>query len=239
MTGPTSPASASRLPAPRVGIVSDRRRLCAAAGRPLDDARTLLAAQVEGAAESGVEFFQVREPDLGGGPLLVLVGELVTVARGRVRVVVNDRADVAAAAGADLHLRGGSMPWPRLRPWLPASTWVSRAVHDPDDLAAAAGVDALIAGAVRRTVSKPEDTRWLGVDGLARLAAATAQPVFAIGGMTAADWPTLARAGAAGFAVIGWTLPRRGEDPGAAVVRAMADLRATVAATEESPEITS
>lgn len=224
---------------PRVGIVSDRRRLCAAVGRPFDDARTMLAAQVEGAGESGVEFFQVREPDLGGSALLVLVRELVAVARGRVRVVVNDRADVAAAAGADLHLKTGSMPWPRLRSWLPAHSWVSRAVHNPGDVAAAAGVDALIAGAVRRTVSKPEHTPWLGVDGLARLTAATAQPVFAIGGMTAADWPALAGAGAAGFAGIGWTLPRWGEDPRDAVGRAMAELRAVVAAVEKSPGIPS
>ena len=64
--------------------------------------------------------------------------------------------------------------------------------------------------------------------GLARLAAATVQPVFAIGGVTAADWPAVAATGATGIAAIGWMLPRDGETAGDAVVRAMAELRAVV-----------
>ncbi len=229
----------ARLPRPRVGLVSDRHRLCAAAGYPLSAATALLAAQVEAAGACGVEFFQVREPDLGGAALLALTRELLAVSRGRVRVVVNDRADVAALAGADLHLKGGSLPLARIRSWLPPHTWVSRAVHDPAELPGAAGADALIAGTVRRTVSKPGATRWLGVDGLARLARATAQPVFAIGGVTAADWPALAGAGAAGLAAIGWMLPRPGEDAGTAVARAMSDIEAVMAASGPPHGLTS
>ncbi|HUU33911.1 MAG TPA: thiamine phosphate synthase [Vicinamibacterales bacterium] len=237
--GAASPAPAAGVPRPRVGIVSDRHRLCAAAGRPIEDAPLLLAAQIEAAGESGVEFFQVREADLEAGALLRLVRELVTVARGRVRVVVNDRADIAAAAGADLHLRVASLPLPRLRAWLSTDMWVSRAVHARGDLAAAEGVDALIVGTVRPTVSKPADTRWLGVEGLRRIAAVTPLPVFAIGGLTFADWPALAGAGAAGIAAIGWMLPRSGEDAGMAVARAMADLGALVTRGAVPPGIRS
>ncbi len=222
---------------PRVGLVSDRRRLCAAAGRPVTEAPALLAAQVDAAGECGVEFFQVREPDLDGGPLFHLVRRLQGVARGRVRIVVNDRADVAAACGAALHLKGTSLPLMRLRPWLPSGTWVSQAVHGAGDLTAARGADALIAGTVQPTTSKPAATHWLGFEGVAGIVAATAQPVFAIGGVTGADWPALASAGAAGIAGIGWMLPRPGEDAGAAVARAMADLRA--AGRAASPGITS
>ncbi len=235
----TSASAPARLPLPRVGLVSDRRRLCAAAGQPLSAAPRLLAAQVEAAGACGVEFFQVREPDLEGGALLALVRELVVVSRGRVRVVVNDRADVAAAAGAGLHLKAVSMPLARIRPWLPPGTWVSRAVHDAAELVAATGADALIAGTVRPTGSKPLATSWLGADGVARLAGATAQPLFAIGGVTAADWPDLARAGAAGLVAIGWMLPRHGEDAGTAVARAMADVAAVTAASGTSPGLTS
>ena len=70
-----------RLPAPRIGIVSSRHRLCAASRRPLHEASALLAAQVAAASDSGVEFFQVREPDLDGGALLVLVRALVRASR--------------------------------------------------------------------------------------------------------------------------------------------------------------
>lgn len=215
---------AAARPVPRVGLVSHRHRLCAAAGRPLHDAPALLAAQVDGAGDAGVEFFQVREPDLDGGQLLALVRDLIAVARGRVRIVVNDRADVAVAAGAGLHLKSGSLPTARLRAWLPPGLWLSRAVHDVAEAHAATGVDVVLAGTVLATVSKSADTHWLGFDGLARLTAVARAPVFAIGGVTAADWPALAAAGAAGLAAIGWMLPRAGEDPGHAVRRAMADI---------------
>ncbi|MEP7117510.1 MAG: thiamine phosphate synthase [Acidobacteriota bacterium] len=227
MTTPplAAPAGGKR---PRVGLVSSRHRLCAAAGRPLDDAPALLAAQVEAARDCGVEFFQVREPDLAAARLVRLVRDLAAVAGRELRIAVNDRADLAAAARADLHLKSGSMRVSRLRPWLSASTWVSRAVHDVAEAESAGDVAVLIAGTVQDTASKAAGTPRLGFDGLARITAATTRPVFAIGGLTAADWPQIAAAGAVGIAAIGWMLPRPGEDPAAAVARAMADVRAVV-----------
>ena len=213
---------------PRVGIVSSRHRLCEALLRRLDEAAPLLADQVEAAATSGVEFYQVREPDLDGAALLALVRALVAVSRGRVRIVVNDRADVAAAAGVGLHLKASSLPVDRLRAWLPVSAWVSRAVHDAAEARNAGAVDALVAGTVHETSSKAAGTPSLGMSGLARIVAASARPVFAIGGMTAADWPAVAAAGAAGISAIGWVLPRTGEGAGNAVERAMGELRAVV-----------
>lgn len=219
-----APGHPAGVPRPRIGLVSHRHRLCAAAGRPLRDAADLLAAQVAGAAMCGVEFFQVREPDLDGGALLALVTRLRAVADGRVRLVVNDRADVAACSSAGLHLKRASMALARVRAWLPPGTWVSCAVHDESEVHAAAGADALIAGTVQPTVSKPDAAQWLGLEGLARLTASTPAPVFAIGGLTGRDWPALAAAGAAGIAAIGWVLPRPGEDPSEAVVRAVLSL---------------
>ncbi len=209
-------------------MVSSRRRLCETVGRPIGDAPALLREQVLAAAESGVEFFQVREPDLTVTALLQLSRLLAEASRGRVRIVINDRADVAAACGASLHLKVSSMPVSQLRPWLPAGTWISAAVHEFEDLAHAEGADALIVGTVKDTPSKALGTPRLGFDGLARLAVAAGAPVFAIGGMTAADWPAVAATGAAGLASIGWMLPRGDETPGRAVVRAMSDLRAVV-----------
>ena len=216
------------LAPPRVGIVSSRHRLCAALQRPLDEASAWLSEQVEAAAVSGVEFFQVREADLGGAALLTLVRALTAVSRGRVRVVVNDRADVAAAAGAGLHLRVASMPVDRLRPWLPPATWISCAAHDEAEVSGAGEVNAVLAGTVHDTASKSTGTRTLGMAGLARVVAASARPVFAIGGMAATDWPAIAAAGAVGIAAIGWVLPRAGEGAGDGVVRAMEELRAVI-----------
>ncbi len=219
----------TRVPAAsRLGIVSDRRRLAAAAGRPLHNAPALLAAQVAAAAACGVGFFQLREPDLGGAALLDLTVHLLAVAGGRTRIVVNDRADVAAAAGAAVHLRHASMPAAAVRPWVPPGTWMTRAVHAVPDVRAAGPVDALIAGTAAATVSKPAGSHTLGPDGLAAIVAASPVPVFAIGGLGPAQWRWVAASGAFGMAAIGLFLPRPGEDPGAAVRRAVDECRTVI-----------
>lgn len=210
-------------PASRLGIVSDRRRLAAAAGCPLEGAAALLEAQVDAAAACGIGFFQVREPDLGGAALLSLTRTLVARAAGRTRIVVNDRADVAAAAGAALHLRHGSLPAGVARAWLPSGTWLSRAVHTVADVAAAGPVDALIAGTAAPSLSKPAGSPTLGPEGLAALVAAARVPVFAIGGLGPGAWPWVSATGAFGMAAIGLFLPRPGETVGAAVRRAVDD----------------
>lgn len=215
MIPPVSPAS-------RLGIVSDRRRLAAAAGRPLDEAPALLQAQVEAAAEAGVGFFQLREPDMTAAALLILTRRLVAAAAGTVRLVVNDRADVAAAAGTGLHLKHASLDPGRLRVWLPEAIWITRAVHTPDEAALAGPVDAVLAGTAAPSASKPPGSPTLGPAGLSALVGRSAVPVFAIGGLSPTDWPWVAAGGAFGVAAIGAFLPRRGEDPAAAVRRAVA-----------------
>lgn len=203
-------------------VVSDRHRLCAAAGRAAGDGVDLLLEQAAAAAAAGVFAYQLREPDLPARVLLDIATRLVAVAEGRMKVLVNDRADVAATAGADLHLRATSAPAARLRQWLPASTWISRSVHTEEELAAAGPVDAVIAGTVRATASKPPRQRLLGMEGLARLATVSPVPVVGIGGLGIEDCQALADAGAAGLAAIGLFLPRLGESPAAAVRRAVA-----------------
>lgn len=215
MTPPVPPAS-------RLGIVSDRRRLVAATGRPLDDATALLVAQVEAAAAAGAGFFQLREPDLDARALDALTRRLVEAAVGRTRLVVNDRADVAALAAAGLHLKHTSLSAASVQAWLPPATWLSRAVHSADDARTAGPVDAIVAGTVAATQSKPAGVPTLGAAGLTAIVAVSRVPVFAIGGLGPADWRWVASAGAWGVAGIGAFLPRLGEDPGEAVARALA-----------------
>jgi len=202
-------------------VVSDRRRLCAAAARPLAAAADLLAAQAGAAAAAGIDAFQVREPDLEGGALLALVERLAGAAGSSLRLLVNERADVAAAAGVGVHLRAGSLPAARLRAWPPAPVFISRAAHDPEELSAAGPVDLVVAGTVRASASKRGDVVPIGFDGLRALAAAAAVPVIGIGGLSGADWPALRAAGATGFAAIGTFLPQTGESIDAAIARAI------------------
>ena len=165
-----------------------------------------LVQQCSDAVRAGVDMIQVRERDVDGGPLALLVAELVRLTRGTAtRVVVNDRLDVALACGADgVHLRGDSIPPESARSIAPPGFLIGRSVHDEQEAATvAASVDYLIAGTVFPTSSKPGLTEWLGLEGLARICDAVAVPVLAIGGITADRLPGVAAAGAAGIAAIG------------------------------------
>ena len=60
------------------------------------------------------------------------------------------------------------------------------------------------------TVSKPDTTAWLGVDGLAAIVRAVSVPVLGIGGITPDRVAEVARSGAAGVAAIGLFIEYRG-----------------------------
>jgi thiamine-phosphate pyrophosphorylase len=165
-----------------------------------------IVAQVSAAARAGVPLIQVREPGLDGGALRDLVGRCIDAVRGtRTRVVVNERLDVALAAGAHgVHLRGDSMPAWRVRGLCPRPFLIGRSVHTVDEASRAdvTALDYLVFGTVFATSSKPGRAP-AGVGELAAAVAATTLPVLAVGGVTLETMPEVIRAGAAGAAAIG------------------------------------
>jgi thiamine-phosphate diphosphorylase len=166
-----------------------------------------VVARAASAARAGVHLIQVRERDLDGGPLTLLVRQCVEAVRGtRTRVLVNDRVDVALAAGAHgVHLRAASMPAPRVRALCPPGFIVGRSVHTRDEAMAAAaggGLDYLLFGTVFPTASKPGRAP-AGLSALADVALAVSLPVLAVGGVTPDKVEEVVGAGAAGFAAIG------------------------------------
>lgn len=159
------------------------------------------------AIDAGVDVIQLRERDLESGALAALASELLALIPSgtRLRVVINDRLDVALAVGAaGVHLRSGSMPPSAARSMTPPGFLIGCSVHSPVE-AAAVGRDAdyLIAGTVWETGSKPDGHAVLGIDGLAAVVRAAHVPVLAIGGVTAERAAEVAAAGAAGIAAIG------------------------------------
>jgi thiamine-phosphate pyrophosphorylase len=184
-------------------LVTDRRRLLVAGTE--EARRACLLEQIRRAIDAGVDAVQIREPDLEAGALAALVGDCVAAARGSAtRVLVNERVDVALAAGADgVHLRADSVPADRLRVCLPPGFIVGRSVHGVDEARRAAPhVSYLIAGTVWPTASKPRVVPLLGTDGLTRIATAVAVAVLAIGGVTVGRGTAVKGAGAAGVAGI-------------------------------------
>jgi thiamine-phosphate diphosphorylase len=161
-----------------------------------------------------VDVIQIRERDLESRALADVTARVLAATRGsRTRVVVNDRADVAIAAGAHgVHLRGDSAAPHRVRAIVPPSFLIGRSVHSVAEAAAVAGeVDYLIAGAVWATTSKPAGHPQIGCEGLAAIARAVRVPVLAIGGVTLERARDAALAGAAGVAAIRLFAGDRGE----------------------------
>ena len=185
---------------PVICMVTARHRSSPESDRALVD-------RIDAAARAGVHLVQIRQPDFEGGVLTQLATAAVLAVRGtRARVLVNDRLDVALAAGAHgVHLRGDSMPAARVRAIAPPAFIIGRSVHSPEEAEEAArggGLDYLIFGTVFSTPSKP-GVLSAGAGPLAAVCASVSLPVLAIGGMVPERLGAVAESGAAGFAAIG------------------------------------
>lgn len=217
------------MPLPAVHAVSSRRRLAPDARTTHAEVRALTAWIAE-LVEAQVDVVQIREPDLPAAALVDVARAAVVLAAGRpTRIVVNDRADVALAAGADgVHLPGRGLPVStarRLR-----SDWIlGRSVHGEDDPGAADGADYVFFGTVFRSRSKPDDAQEpAGVEGLAAAVLRYPCPVVAIGGLTPDGARACRQVGAAGIAAIGVFLPEGTEPEALGPSRAAAAFRAAL-----------
>jgi thiamine-phosphate pyrophosphorylase len=201
--------------------VTDRVGLAAGEVRADEGARARrLIEQIRMAIEAGVDWVQIREKDLSGRALMELTREVVAVAAGvtaadqRARVIVNDRFDVAVAAGAGgVHLGGESLPVREVVRWRAEQRSVRAGLtdfligascHSIEAARAAAGdgADYIIFGPVFETPSKMKFGAPAGIEKLREVCAAVRIPVLAIGGINASNGGECFRAGAAGIAAI-------------------------------------
>jgi thiamine-phosphate pyrophosphorylase len=178
----------------RCYVVTDTA-MCGARGVP---------AVVADAVAGGATMIQVRDPAATARELTSLVTAVLHVVARRVPVIVNDRVDVALAAGADGAHLGQSDLDPlvarRLGPDLILGLSVTSLAEAR--AAQAAPVDLLGVGPVFVTATKPDAAAPLGFTGLAEICAASSIPCVAIGGLSASDAPTVRAAGAAGICVV-------------------------------------
>ena len=168
--------------------------------------------------------------------------DLVALARVLVRalpvpVLVNDRVDVALAAGAaGAHLGQEDLPLDVLRPHLPPGFLLGVSVGSPAEAARARPwpADYWSVGPCYVTANKPDAGPALGPAGFAALARlAPGVPVVAIGGVTARHAAALARVGAAGLAVIGAVLGAT--DPASAARTLRSAFRAPPGSPPDAP----
>jgi thiamine-phosphate diphosphorylase len=198
---------------PILCLVTNRTQLDPLGGERRASTADLLVSQVREAAKAGIDLVQVRERDLEAGELFRLVERCVDAAAGSLtRILVNDRADIALAAGAHgVHLRADSYEAGRVRAIAPRPFLIGRSVHDCEEAAEMAhhgAVDYLVFGTVFASVSKPDGHPIAGAGRLASaVKAAMPVPVLAIGGVSVASVSALREAGAAGLAAIRLFLP--------------------------------
>jgi len=190
---------------------------------------------------AGVDWVQVRERGLEGARLLAFAEEVAAAARRglpdggaggplggagkrELRIVVNRRADVALAMGADgVHLGFDAMDVASARRILGAKALVGVSTHCVDEVRAGGGASYVHLAPVFAPLSKPATREALGLAAVESAARAKV-PVIAQGGIDASNAGAVRAAGAAGVAVTGAVL--MAEDPAAATAalrRALGD----------------
>jgi|SRR5579864_2994295 len=188
--------------------------LCTVTDRHALAEPSLLSEHIALAVAAGMDWIQIRERNLSARELLAVVRDAVKVAAtpqhaNATRIIVNDRLDVAAAAGAGgVHLGEASIPvaaasaWRRdanLREFL-----IGASCHSVGAVRGAErdGADYVIFGPVFSTPSKEQFGAPQGINRLAEASKAVRIPVLAIGGITEENAGECFSAGAAGIAAI-------------------------------------
>jgi len=202
---------------PAVHLVTDRRLV--------PDLAAAVAAALRG-NRAGAVAIHLREKDLGGRDLLALARALGEACRAAGQLLlVNDRIDVAVAAGADgVHLPSAGVPPAEARRLLGPARLVGVSCHDRDDVrrALAGGADYATFGPIFDTPSKRAYGSPVGLAALGE-AARLGLPLVALGGIDAASAGATVAAGARGIAAIRAWLAA--PDPGRAVMDLLAAAR--------------
>ena len=164
-------------------------------------------------AAAGVDWIQIREKDLPTRELLTLAADAVRIAHAASdgpRVILNDRLDIALAAGADgVHLGGESIAFADVIQWCrrgnaPPEFLIGVSCHGLEEAQEGerAGASYVFFGPVYDTPSKRSFGSPHGIARLTRVCEAVRIPVVAIGGVTETNAAETLRAGAAGIAAI-------------------------------------
>jgi thiamine-phosphate pyrophosphorylase len=175
---------------------------------------------VKAAIEGGVTMVQLRDPKASTRAFVAEARMLKSILAPRgIPLLINDRVDVALAAGADgVHVGQSDMDPADVRRLVGPKMIIGLSVGSPAEFAASAGsfgaVDYFGTGPVKATATKSDAGTAIGTAGLAAVVGMTDLPVVAIGGIGLGDVAGVFAAGAKGIAVVSAIMAAA--DPGAA-----------------------
>ena len=163
--------------------------------------------QAAAAVAAGIHLIQIREKLLTAQVLFELTAGIVALTRGSLtRVLVNDRADIAAGAGADgVHLTTRSVAAEVIRQSFGAKFLIGASTHSRAEvkLACEQGADFAVFGPIFPTSSKEKYGPPLGPEKLIDAVQESASfPLIALGGISLENAHECFRAGASGIAGI-------------------------------------
>jgi thiamine-phosphate pyrophosphorylase len=179
-------------------------QLITGAWRDLDD----LESRVTAALRGGIRWVQLRAKERPARELYEAACRLAPlVAEAGGLLVVNDRVDVAKAAGAGgVHLPENAISARDARTLLGDDAWIAKSVHSVDAICRDEQLDAFQVGPIYETASKRAFGPPLGIDRLALAARSGHEAVplvIAVGGITGDRMAECRRAGASALSIIG------------------------------------
>jgi thiamine-phosphate pyrophosphorylase len=168
------------------------------------DGQSLLET-VEELVAGGVTLLQYRNKSGNARHMLDQARELKRCVGDRVKLIINDRADLCLAAGFDgLHVGQDDLLPESARRIIGPDRWLGVSTHNPEQLALAdqTTADYLAIGPVFATSSKANPDPVVGLAGIRRARELTRKPLVAIGGITRGNARSVIGAGADAVAVI-------------------------------------
>jgi thiamine-phosphate pyrophosphorylase len=156
-------------------------------------------------AKSGVELIQYRNKKISSRNLHQVSLNLVSCLRPyRIRLIVNDRPDIAALAGADgVHVGQDDLGVEQARRICGPAAWVGISTHTLEQVreAASTSADYIAIGPIFATSTKENPDPVVGTDFIRRVRQLTSKPLVAIGGITLARAEEVYKAGADSLAI--------------------------------------
>ncbi|WP_367110995.1 thiamine phosphate synthase [uncultured Psychrobacter sp.] len=160
------------------------------------------------AIEGGVTMVQLRDKHSSDEALYRIACQLKEAIAGRVPLVLNDRVHIAKKAKLDgVHLGQGDMSITKARSLLGADVWLGLSINTLEELKVAQSnhltqLDYFGVGPVFATQTKRNHATPIGIEGLAKLVAASQLPTVAIGGIDQSNAAQVYVSGCNGIAVV-------------------------------------